>query len=102
MACPQCGGQMKVVAFIEPPQREVIEKILKHGGLWPASSARPPPVGNESYGDRDDVTCRSPVGSHERTYVDQGTFILGANYLDQRRASAPGAALGHPCQFPRA
>jgi hypothetical protein len=29
LACPRCGGQMKVVAFIEPPQREVIEKILR-------------------------------------------------------------------------
>ena len=29
---------MKVVAFIEPPQGDVIEKILRHCGLWcPAS-----------------------------------------------------------------
>jgi hypothetical protein len=36
-----------VVAFIEPPQAEVIERILKHCGLWePASSPRPPPGGN--------------------------------------------------------
>jgi hypothetical protein len=27
LACPQCGGQMKVVAFIEPPQGGVIENI---------------------------------------------------------------------------
>ena len=25
---------MKVVAFIEPPQGDVIEKILRHCGLW--------------------------------------------------------------------
>ena len=31
---------MKVVAFIEPPQGEVIEKILRHCGLW---QPRPPP-----------------------------------------------------------
>ena len=34
MACPQCGGQMKVVAFLESPQGDVIEKILRHCGLW--------------------------------------------------------------------
>ena len=33
LSCPQCGGAMQVVAFIEPPQGEVIEKILKHCGL---------------------------------------------------------------------
>ena len=43
LACPKCGGTMKVVAFIEPPQQEVIEKILRHCGLWRASSPRPPP-----------------------------------------------------------
>jgi len=37
MVCPQCGGQMKVVAFIDPPQREVIEKILRHCALWQSS-----------------------------------------------------------------
>jgi len=35
---PRCGGQMKVIAFIEPPQGDVIEKILRHCGLWCAPS----------------------------------------------------------------
>ena len=43
LSCPQCGGQMKVVSFIEPPQSDVIEEILKHCGLWQASSPRGPP-----------------------------------------------------------
>ena len=44
LQCMKCGGTMKVVAFIEPPQGEVIEKILRHCGLWdPASPPRPPP-----------------------------------------------------------
>ncbi len=30
LACPSCSGQMKVIAFIEPPQQDVIEKILRH------------------------------------------------------------------------
>ena len=66
---------MIVVAFIEPPQREVIERILKHGGLWEGSSARPPPpLGDPAHWDREVIACRSPGGPHELTYVDQDTF----------------------------
>jgi len=36
LSCPQCGGEMKVVSFIESRQDEVIEKILRHCGLWQA------------------------------------------------------------------
>ena len=32
LSCPQCGGQMAVVAFIEPPQADVVERILRHCG----------------------------------------------------------------------
>ena len=28
------GGRMKVIAFIEPPRGDVIEKIMRHCGLW--------------------------------------------------------------------
>ena len=34
---------MKVVTFLEPPQAEVIEKILRHCGLWQSSTPRAPP-----------------------------------------------------------
>ena len=42
LACPKCGGAMKVIAFIEPPQGGVIKKILRHCGeifprSWPKS-----------------------------------------------------------------
>ena len=43
LSCPECGGQMQVVSFIEPPQADVIEAILKHCGLWQASAPRAPP-----------------------------------------------------------
>jgi hypothetical protein len=43
LACPKCGGVMKVIAFIEPPQGALIEKILRHCGLWRPSTPRPPP-----------------------------------------------------------
>ena len=75
LACLECVGQRKVVAFIDPPQTEVIEKILEHCDLWQGSSARPPPaVGGPAHGDREVAACRSPGGPHELTYVDQETF----------------------------
>ncbi len=43
LTCPKCGGPMKVIAFIEPPQGALIEKILRHCGLWQPSTPRPPP-----------------------------------------------------------
>ena len=39
LTCPKCQGRMKI-SFIE--DEEVIEKILKHLGLW-EMKARPPP-----------------------------------------------------------
>jgi hypothetical protein len=43
MICPKCGQSMTVVSFIEPPQAEVIENILKHCGLWKEPASRAPP-----------------------------------------------------------
>ena len=43
LKCPQCGGQMKVISFIEQPS--VIRRILKHLDLW--KDARPPPEPRE-------------------------------------------------------
>ncbi|KAF5430188.1 hypothetical protein C5S42_00655, partial [Candidatus Methanomarinus sp.] len=39
LKCPKCGGQMKVISFIEQPS--VIRLILKHLNLW--EDPRPPP-----------------------------------------------------------
>jgi hypothetical protein len=60
LCCPRCGSQMAVISFFEPPQREVIEKILGHCGLWQASAPRGPP-------DVDGLV-------HELDYVDIDTF----------------------------
>jgi len=43
LLCPKCGGTMKILSFIERRQREVIEKILRHCGLWEEDAARAPP-----------------------------------------------------------
>jgi len=39
LVCPKCGGQMKIISFIERHQCEVIEKILRHCGWWEENSA---------------------------------------------------------------
>lgn len=45
LSCPQCGAEMKIISFIKRDQSEVIEKILRHCGLWGEEPARgPPPV----------------------------------------------------------
>ncbi len=43
LSCPKCGGEMKIIAFIERRQRAVVEKILRHCGLWEEESDRGPP-----------------------------------------------------------
>ncbi|MCC6126128.1 MAG: hypothetical protein IT426_14295 [Pirellulales bacterium] len=75
LACPKCGGRMKVIAFIEPPQGIVIEKILRYNGLW--QPARPPPVGDAWVHDTDvaeDGTMPSIGVPREVTFVDMDTF----------------------------
>ena len=47
LSCPKCGATMKIIAFIERHQTEVIEKILRHCGLWEEGSARGPPAVQE-------------------------------------------------------
>jgi hypothetical protein len=80
LACPQCGGRMKVIAFIEPPQGVVIEKILRHCGLWNASSPRAPPAVDDrglppwSVDDFSDRPIKSSDEQHEWTYIDIDTF----------------------------
>ena len=40
LCCPKRGPTMRIIAFIERRQSEVIEKILRHCGLW--EEAAPP------------------------------------------------------------
>jgi len=78
LACPQCGGAMEVIAFIEPPQGEVIEKILRHYGLWHASAPRAPPAGEGWVHDPDGASDSQTASSdepRELTYVDIDTFL---------------------------
>jgi len=81
LCCPECGGQMKVVLFIEPPQVDAIEAILTHCGLWESRSPRAPPDVDDLVLELD--TCYSGAidspaeadQSQEPTYVDIDTFL---------------------------
>ena len=73
LSCPECGGQMAVVAFIEPPQADVVEKILQHCGLWRSSAPRAPPATAHQEGM--EVARRSDSESNELTYIDMDTFL---------------------------
>ena len=57
---------MRVLSFIQPTQRDVIEKILKHCGLWEQSSRAPPP-------DEKAAPLRSDPG--ELRYVSDLEFV---------------------------
>ncbi|MDI9430747.1 MAG: transposase [Planctomycetota bacterium] len=57
LCCPKRQGEMKVIAFIKPPQADVIEKILRHCGLWHSSRA-PPAISSTT------DTARRPPASH--------------------------------------
>ena len=96
LCCPKCGGQMKVVSFIEPPQAEVIKAILNGhqsgadpscacvpvGGLWQASAPRAPPDVEDLGLELDAAFADSSLESldqadepQELTYVDIDTFL---------------------------
>ena len=79
MACSRCGSEMKVVAFSDPPQGQVIKKILSHCGLWKASAPRAPPVVDGLVQAPDSSSTDSRTGSSDQarklTYVDIDTFL---------------------------
>jgi len=68
---------MKAVAFIEPPQGDVIENIFRHCGLWHPSSPRSRPPRTLGSTTRTAMrTARRPLPTRERevTYVDIDMF----------------------------
>lgn len=72
MVCPKCGSWLQVVAFIEAHQDEVIEKILRHRGMWRELAPRPPPDVASLVHDLDGCFSDSQAG--ELTFVDTDTF----------------------------
>ena len=75
LLCPRCGGKMRIIAFIEAHQQAIIEKILRHCGLWedrhnrgpPPQQAPPPAPGRGS-------ACTDAPDSRV-TYEPDGDFL---------------------------
>jgi hypothetical protein len=55
MKCLDGGEKMRIVSFIEREQNEVIEKILRHCGLWIERQQRGPPVRERALVDMDSI-----------------------------------------------
>ena len=73
---------MQVVSFIEPPQADVIEAILKHCGLWQPPRSRAPPEVHAVVLEPDAAYSGNSLDwpdevepSPELTYVDIDTFL---------------------------
>ena len=68
----------KYVPIIDPPQGEVIEKILRNCGLWRASAPRPPRDVAGLVRDLDGCFSDRQTGSSDQagelTFVDMHTF----------------------------
>ena len=62
LQCPNCGGKMKIISFIEKCQPVVIEKILRHCGMWKETMQRPPPT-------KEPTTIKEPSPDYE--YFDR-------------------------------
>ena len=82
LCCPECGGQMQVESFIEPPQADVIEEILKHCVLWQSWSPRAPPKVDELVLEVDAACSSRSIDSpgpadesQELTCVDIDSFL---------------------------
>lgn len=55
LECPSCGGEMKIISFIQ--EKDVIEKILRHLGLWAKSmAATEDPRGSPREGNKQELT----------------------------------------------
>ncbi|MBT3381825.1 MAG: hypothetical protein HN742_39655 [Lentisphaerae bacterium] len=65
LRCPNCGGEMEIIAVIERrDQPDVVERILRHRGLWDRPTSRAPPAPGPTQLDL------------ELQYVDTDEFLM--------------------------
>ncbi len=75
LECPHCGGQMKIISFIERCQADVIERILRHVGLWEGAL-------------RTLATARAPPATHTAR-AGELTLVLDGDFLDESLQAEP-------------
>ena len=81
LSCPACGGRMRAIAFIEPPQAGVIEKILRYRGLWHPAASRVPPAGEILVHGLDGALhCRTASSDEPREVAYVGTDTCWAPF----------------------
>lgn len=72
MICPQCQHAMRVIAVID--RREVVEKILRHLGLWSGGQtltpARSPPADADEPWTREPCEDVDPMPDYENVLTD--------------------------------
>ena len=88
LKCPECGGRMKIISFIERRQHDVIECILRNCGLWEGpirtlASPRAPPV--TTVGDLELVPdpdfLESQRHEHQPLHSRELQLVLDPEYL---------------------
>ena len=67
---------MKVVTFLEPPQDEVIENILRHCGLWQSSTPRAPPKVDGLVLELDAAYSGGSIGSLDQAYQSEPMSMI--------------------------
>ena len=61
LICPKCGGQMRIIAFIE--DYKVIKKILDYLGIYEFKRDRPPPRELAVADSFDDCRCDDHINN---------------------------------------
>jgi hypothetical protein len=82
LRCPRCGGTMKIIAFIEACQGDLIRKLLEHCGLWHDPPPRAPPT------PRPPAQPQPKAGPPTCDPDSSLTYEVDPDYLEHRRREA--------------
>jgi hypothetical protein len=93
LLCPECGGAMEIIAFIEARQGDVIRRILEHCGLWKDLPRPPPARAPPQPSGRSGGRCPVPEADASLTYE------ADPDYLEHARCDA--AEEDHQPELPR-
>lgn len=92
LRCPKCGGTMKIIAFIEARQGQVVRQILEHCGLWqdpPPPNANAPPRSPPRPRRRSRASGVAGASAGRCPMPDAGvTYEVAPEYLEHARREA--------------